>query len=98
MKTLKILNGDIDVFIKSLSMSLSFERSRARNQFIKEVLFPVSTKIEEKRMEICTKLCKKDADGKPVMNQVNNTFEFAEGDMDKAQVEYQKERNEYTSI
>src|ERR1035437_6551014 len=96
MKILKLKNGDLDVFVKTLNVSLSFERSKARNDFVK-TLFPISEMLEKKRLEIVSASAVKDAEGKPVMLPTGSFDLDVEG-LKVAQEQYSKLMAEESSV
>jgi hypothetical protein len=93
MKSLKIKNIDLEALIKATTIDLNFERSRVRNQFVKS-LEPAIELKEKSRKEIIDKFCKKDKDGKPILN--NGMYEFE--DIEKVNAEYNKLMQEEITI
>jgi hypothetical protein len=73
MKKLKLKNSDIDLFIKSLTLNLSFERSKARNEFIRS-LTPAFESMEKERTALSLKYCNKNDKGEPEI--LNNQYQF----------------------
>ena len=63
MHTLKIKNGDLEALIRITSVSLSFERSRARNKFL-QVIAPLIEARDKSKKEIIEKFSIKDEEGK----------------------------------
>jgi len=94
MKSLKIKNADLETLIRATTVDLTFERSRARNQFLKAIEPALELK-EKSRNEIIEKFCKKDADGKPVVGK-NNMYEFEKPE--EVDAEYQKLMAEEVTI
>ena len=92
MKSIKIRNSDLESLVKATSIDLSFERSRARNQFIKAIQPAVELR-EKSKMEIITKFCKM-KDGKPDLNPAG-MYQFETKEVD---AEYQKLQDEEVTI
>ena len=92
MKILKIQNQDLETLVKATSVSLSFERSRARNKFL-QALKPALEAREKSKMEIITKFCKM-KDGKPDLTP-QGMYQFETKEVD---AEYNKLQNEEAII
>ena len=92
IKSLKIRNSDLESLVKATSISLSFERSRARNKFIKAIE-PALQAREKSKMEIITKFCKM-KDGKPDLTD-KGMYQFDGKEVDD---EYNKLQNEEAII
>ena len=92
MKSIKIKNKDLDVLVDATSIKLTFERSRARNQFIK-VLQPYLELFDKNKSELILSLCEKE-DGKPKMTE-DNKFIFKNKKID---IEYPKLLDEEVAI
>jgi len=83
---MKIKNYQLEPLHKVLSYGMKFTLSRVRNKFLAVVVEKIQEK-EKGRMEIITKLCKKDKEGKPIME--NDHYGFTEVNLAKFNKEYQ---------
>ena len=96
MKTLKLRNTDIAELGNVLNVELSFERSRARNDFVKETILPALEAIHIKRTAILTTHATKGEDGKPTI--VNGQYDFTPEALEKAETEYKALQGEFTEL
>jgi transcription termination factor NusB len=70
IKTLKLKVSSLDSIVTATSISLPFERSRARNTFVK-LLAPFISAKEEARLDIVKKYVEHDEKGEPKIEGSN---------------------------